>query len=261
MSLFSQECDYKNYNQIIGLARKEYKAGNFKEAQEIFKEAFSKTDFPLGLDLSFALATANKIKDDSWAIEIASKLAKGGIPLRYFNQFKSHKWFDKFKEEFNAYAKFYKDNFNIEMKEAFKKLKQDDKGNNEKYHRWRTKEIEMTLNELIEGAKKISNDFKQFIEDYGFPTEKKMGYNYIYRLNRIERYNFEVLITHIFQRGEYLFKSEIDTMICQGVLLPNFKEILRTTSGYSNGKGIEQEMIARFKKFRGIEKTDKDSKN
>ena len=84
----AKECDYEEYYKIVRLAKDEYTKQNYKEANKIYKLAFSKTDFPLGHDLSFALVTANKTKDDLWAAIIARKLAEGGIPLRYFVKYK-----------------------------------------------------------------------------------------------------------------------------------------------------------------------------
>ncbi|WP_273566160.1 hypothetical protein [Maribacter halichondriae] len=73
---------------MTDLAKNDCKKENFKEARRNFKLAFEKIVFPLGHDLSYALFTANELEDDQWAGHIAAKLAKGGIPLRYFSKFK-----------------------------------------------------------------------------------------------------------------------------------------------------------------------------
>lgn len=73
----AQECKYGEYYRIVDSAKKEYSTQNFKEANQKFKLAFSKTDFPLGQDLSFALISAVKSEDDNWAKIIAENLAKG----------------------------------------------------------------------------------------------------------------------------------------------------------------------------------------
>ncbi|NOY47794.1 MAG: hypothetical protein GXO84_06295, partial [Chlorobi bacterium] len=207
INLSAQECEYGEYYRIAYLARKEYSKQNYKAASKQFKFAFSKTDFPLGHDLSFALVSANKTKDNLWAGVIAEKLAKGGIPLRYFVKFKKKKWYGKFKSEFENYSAYYKENLKPELRERLTFLLKQDREFNSKYHEWRTREIEMTLQELIDGASSILTDFKLLTEEYGFPNEHLMGYNYVRRKNNIEPYPIGVLVIHIYQRGELIFKD------------------------------------------------------
>ena len=83
----------ENYHEFYSTSWEWKKKQNYKEASKEFKLAFSKTTFPLGFDLDLALVTANKTKDNLWAGLIAEKLAKGGVPLRYFVKYKKKEWY------------------------------------------------------------------------------------------------------------------------------------------------------------------------
>lgn len=253
LNLSAQDCEYQEYYQLVALARKEYSEQNYKEASKKFKLAFSKTDFPLGHDLSFALVTANKTKDNLWAGTIAEKIAKGGIPIRYFVKFKKKKWYEKFKSEFANYSTYYKENLNYELREKLISLLERDREFTSKYHEWRTREIEMTLEELINGASELLNDFKKLTDKYGFPNEQLMGYNYVSRKNFIEPYHIGALIIHIYQRGVLIFKDDIHKIVCAGGLNPKYEETLKGIRGFGESTGIEQEMKVRYEKYRGTE--------
>lgn len=249
----AQECEYGEYYRIIDSAKKEYSKQDFKKANEKFKIAFSKTDFPLGHDLSFALISAIKSKDDNWAGTIAENLAKGGIPLRYFGKYKKEKWYKKFSSEFENHSTFYKDSLNPVLKDRLLSLLQKDRGFNSKYHEWRTRETELTLQELINGAIEILDEFKTLTEEYGFPKERIVGYNYVRRKNAIESFPIEALIVHIYQRGVLIFENEIPKIVCNGGLHPQWIETLKKIRGFGDSNGVEQEMKVRYKKYRGTE--------
>jgi hypothetical protein len=167
-----QKCEYAEYFLLTDKAKNDCKKENFKDARRNFEFAFEKTVFPLGQDLSYALFTANELKDDQWARHIAGKLAKGGIPLRYFAKFKNKKWYKEFESDFQNYVEHFQKHFDIEMRNCFLAISQDDYEFIDKYHEWREREIELTLKELTDGATKILTDFKGFNEKYGFPNKK-----------------------------------------------------------------------------------------
>jgi len=249
--LHAQECKYAEYYSLTDVARKHYFNKNYKGAKKIFQLAFSKIDFPLGHDLSFALVSAIKTKDDFWAREIAEKLAKGGIPLRYFVKYKREKWYKEFEVEFENYTKYYNENYNQELRSKIILLLKKDEEYTEKYHKWRTREIELSLKELIDGRLEILTEFEQIVSKYDFPNEKLMGYNYLRRKNTIEPYNIEILIVHIYQTGVFYLKNDISNIICDGGLAPNYEEILQQIQKFSVEHGIEKEMKERYIKFRG----------
>tara|TARA_R110000744_G_scaffold198876_1_gene318104 strand:- start:243 stop:1046 length:804 start_codon:yes stop_codon:yes gene_type:complete len=248
-----QECQYEEYFRLTDLAKNDCKKENFKESKRNFQLAFEKVEFPLGHDLSYALYTADKLKDDQWAGHIAKKLAKGGIPLRYFAKFKKKKWYKKFESDFSNFTEHFKKHFNVEMQNRFLKISQDDYEFNNQYHEWRERKIELTLQELIDGATKIISDFENFNDKYGFPNEQQMGYNYVRRKNSIEPYKIGVLMIHIYQRGLLIFKDDIDDFICKGGLHSGYKKTLKEIRGFGNSTGIAQEMEARYAKYRGAE--------
>ncbi|GAA4281077.1 hypothetical protein [Gaetbulibacter aestuarii] len=249
----AQECEYREYFRIIDSAKKEYSKHNFKKANEIFKIAFSKTNFPLGHDLSFALISAVEAKDDHWAGTIAEYLAKGGTPLRYFGKYKKEKWYKKFSSNFQKYATFYRDKLNPVLKDKWLALIEKDREFNSKYHEWRVGEAELTIQELTHGANEILEEFKTLTEAYGFPNERIIGYHYVQRKNAIERFPIEGLIVHIYQRGVLIFENEIPKIVCNGGLHPQWIETLKKIRGFGDSTGIEQEMKARYEKFRGTE--------
>ena len=252
-NLSAQECEYEEYYSLVASAWKNYNDKDFKESEINLKLACTKTDFPLGKDLNLALLVAQERKDAEWAEEISIILAKGGVPLRYFEKLKSFKWHEKFKADFKIYSDYYSVNYKPELREEFSSLLQRDKDFNSKYHEWRTRKNEMTLQELIDGASQILSDFKKLSEKYGFPNEKLMGYNYVRRKNSVEQYNTEVLVVHTYQFGVLIFKDKIHEIVCQGGLNPIFEETLKGIRGFGDSTGIEQEMNARYKKYRGTE--------
>ncbi|MEX2350028.1 MAG: hypothetical protein WD554_04050 [Flavobacteriaceae bacterium] len=249
----AQECEYTEYYPLVTAAATDYDNKKYKAAEEKLKLAFTKTTFPLGNDLHLALRVAQKRKDAAWAEEIAIKLAKGGVPLRYFGNLKTFEWYDIFKADFINYAHYYKENYNPEVREELISLLERDRAFNSKFHEWRTREIEMTLEELIDGATKIFTDFKKLTDTHGFPNERLMGYNYVRRKNSVEYYPIDALMIHTYQRGELLFKDEIQNIVCEGGLHPNYVEILKKIRGFGDSTGIEQEMKARYAKYRGNE--------
>lgn len=247
----AQECSYsKAYYSLVESARKKVKNEKFKAAEKDFKAAFSLTDFPFGADLGLALFVAQKRKDANWAKELAIQLAKGGVPLRYFVRYKKFKWFDDFKSNFKKYKAYYQENFNMSLKVRFLKLLEDDIAYNKKYHQWRTREIEISLEDLISNASKIVSEFKQMTNEYGFPTERLMGYNYVNKKNGVERFNTAVLVIHVYQRGVLLFQNEMEKIVCNGGLNQQMVNTLKKIRGYGNNIGVEQEMKIRHKIFR-----------
>jgi hypothetical protein len=246
----AQDCEYTEYYPLVELARKNYSDKNYKEAEKNLKIAFAKTEHPLGADLHFALAVAQKTKDTKWTEQIAIQLAKGGVPLRYFRYHKKSDWYKQFNTNFNSYSDYYKANYNPELRDDLLSLLRHDKEFNSKYHDWRTRKIELTLDELIDGASEILSNFKNMTEKYGFPNERLMGYNYVKRLNRIESYRIGTLITHIHQRGLLILKDEIDNTVCDGGLHPKYGEKLKGVRGLGNSTGIEQEMKVRYEMYR-----------
>lgn len=250
---FAQDCEYTEYYPLVELARKNYSYKKYKEAEKNLKIAFAKTEHPFGADLHFALAVAQKQKNNEWAGQIAIRLAKGGVPLYYFRYHKKYEWYDKFSANFNTYSDYYQKNYTQELRDNFLSLLIRDKKFNKRYHDWRTRKIELTLDELINGASDIISDFNQMTDKYGFPNEKLMGYHYVRRKNSIEHYHSEALIVHIYQRGVLVFENEIEKIVCDGGLHPKYQQTLKKTRGFGNSTGVEQEMKVRYVKYRGTE--------
>lgn len=104
---------------------------------------------------------------------------------------------------------------------------------------------------MIDGATQVNSEFKEFINTYGFPNEKQMGYNYVRRINRIEEFPSVPLLIHVFQLGDLTFKEAIDDFICSGGIHSKYRKTLNEIRGFGDGTGIEQEMEIRYAMYRG----------
>lgn len=244
----AQECTRDNYEAVTGKAQKEYNSKNYKNARKYFKEAFSLDIFPAGNDLKTALSTAVLLKDKEWEYSLCCSLAKGGIPLHYFHKFRKEKWYEKFKTDFVSYSKHYDENFNPELRQKLLEVRQHDEKHNSLLHSLREGNKEITYNELVTSANKLINNFKVLCDTYGFPTEEKMGY-YFFK-NKISDYPTGVLLIHIYQNGVLLYHDNLHTLYCEGAINGRYKEILSHIQGFGNSTGVEQEIYARFKKYR-----------
>ncbi len=249
-NIFAQECGYKDYNELVSLANKQSKNKEYKLANSTFKKAFSSVNFPLGQDLGNALSVANKTNDESWAKEIAVKLAKGGVPIRYFTKLYKMNWYKDFKANFKAFNLYYKSQYNQVLKNRWIALILKDRYFNlNRYHAHREGKIKITLEELIAEASDISTELKTIVETFGFPHEKQIGYLYIQGQNRVIDYRSDVLLRHIYQRGEVLFKdTEIDNLICSGNL--RTKDVFSQKSiGFWYGLGLETVMEKFYNRY------------
>lgn len=249
--LLGQDCIYAKYDSLVNIARKNFKDKKSEKGKAHFQLAFETFAFPRGEDLNFALYKAREIKDDGWANELAEKLSKGGVPKRFFFQFKKEKWYSSFSQNFEDYSKFYQDNFNHDLRQKLLQLLDKDNNRVDRYHKWRTREIEMSLDNLIKEAKEVVVDFEKIIAKYGFPSEKMVGYKYVRRTNKVENYEVSALMIHMYQSGVRLFENSIPELMCLGVLPVNFENNIKKIHGLSDCVGLENEMKARYETFRG----------
>ncbi len=250
----AQDCEYTAYYPLVELASKNYSDKNYEDAEKNLKLAFTKTEHPLGSDLHLAFSVAQKRKDTKWAEQIAIRLAKGGVPLRYFRYYKKSDWYDNFVKDFENYSNFYKENFYPELRDKFNSLIERDAVFTKKTMDWYYGTIEIAAENAYNEANAIYSELKQLTEKYGFPSEHNMGYNYVRRFNRIEDYHTLVLMIHIYKYGERIYENEIPNYICNGILHPNSKQTLKQSMGFGNSKGIEHEMKVRqemYKKKKG----------
>lgn len=247
-ALRAQECAYEKYFYWAGSASIDYTERKFEAAEKKFRIAFSKAPFPQGKDLDLALKTAVQTKDTAWAKSISVRLASGGVPLAYFADFRNYAWYPDFQKDIPGYIESYTDSFDLEIRDKLLALGLQDSLFNEKYHLWRTGKIEMSLDKLIEGASEISNGFRKLIEDHGFPCEQKTGY--YYHDGEIQLLPVVILMIHIYQRGELLYKDRLSRIACDGKLRPADKAMLDRVRGFGDSTGIGQEMRIRYEKYR-----------
>ena len=250
-SIFSsigQDCNYKYYNYWSSRALIDYSENKFLEANNHFKSAFTKADFAFGSDLAIALETALKTKDTIWAKSLSIELAKGGIPIEFFDSFKKMSWYTQFESEYPIYQNYYKEEFDLELRDKILELKFQDSLFNENYHKWRKGEIEMSLDELIKGAKMITDGFKSIIKEHSFPCEQKMGY--YFKEGRVQPFPITIILIHIYQRGELLYRDRLGNIVCDGKLKPTDQALLNRFKGFGDNTGVEQEMKIRYNQYR-----------
>jgi hypothetical protein len=246
VKLSAQECVYFEYNQMVESANKYYADKNYKQSQSNLKLAFSKTSFPLGKDLELSINVAEKLNDSDWIKELSITLAKGGVPVRYFQKFKKHAWFDRFISDFPKYEAHYYSNYNSNLRENFNKLIDRDAKFTEKLINWHYGKIKMTAEEAYQEAHEIYSEFMEMNKKNGLPSEQIMGYNYVRHLNKIQEYKTGILISNIYKRGELIFQDKIKDFVCNGFLHPNFENFIMISRGYGDSTGIKQEMNVRY---------------
>lgn len=244
---FGQDCKYESYNYWAGRALLDYSENKFQEANKNLKIAFKKADFPFGTDLAIALKTALETKDTTWAKTISTELAKGGIPIEYFDSFKQYSWYTQFESDYPKNQDSYKEEFDLVLREKIIELRFQDSLFNENYHKWRRGEIEMSLDELIEGARKVTNGFKNIVKEHGFPCEQKMGY--YFKEGKVQPFPITIILIHIYQRGELLYKNRLGNIVCDGKLKPTDQTLLNGFKGFGDSTGVEQEMKIRYSKY------------
>ncbi len=250
INFYGQDCVYDDYHKYIKEAKKYITSKKYDKAKKKFSIAFESVKIPLGKDLDDAMNLSRKTKDQEMTHKLAIWMAKGGIPLTYFQKFRSQNWYSDFDKRFSLYDSIYKSQFNLEYKRRITELIAHDIDFNEKYHDWRSGKLDMSLNEMISEAKYIATEFENLINEYDLPIDKKIGYYYDYKKKQISFLPIEVLIIHIHQRGKFLIKSEqIMLLVCNRILNEQFKDLLPRIKGFSDEESIEAEMTLRYSKF------------
>ena len=200
-----------------------------------------------------ALNLAIKTKDPDMIHDMAVRLAKGGIPMRYFRRFKAHKWFPDFEKRFSIYDSIYKNTYNLGYKERLIHLMSYDSDFNKRYHQWRSGKIDMTLKEMIFEAQYISKEFESLINEFGLPIEKEIGYFYDRKYKKVTNFPVAALIIHIHQLGKLVINpDQIYSLVCHGTLNSEYKDIIPKVRGFGGGNvSIEEEMTIRYSKYKG----------
>ncbi len=248
--LNAQDCYYENYYNQVDLAKENFNKRNYTEASKHFKKAFSSVDFPLGHDLSFALVTAKELNDEQWMENIAIQLAKGGIPLKYFNSYYTFNWHKAFKSNFKSYHKYYLDNFDIKLKERWIALIQKEQTITHKHIEFNLGKRPLTLQQMKDDAYSLLNELNDIVLSKGFPGEQKIGYLYIKGKNRIEPYGALTLLLNTYLRGESIFKTGIPNLICNGKLLPDSQDKLLDKKEFPYSKGIEEAVTIAYNRYK-----------
>lgn len=242
-----QHCEYAAYYEKIEPAREAFREKRHKDACALYAAAFQTTALPLGSDLYSAILSGEEVNGEEFLEQCCVLAAKSGIPFSFFRKFSKKKWFADFNAAFPEYAAHYQKNFNPELRKKMVALQKLDKQVNERFHEWRTRKADHPLDSLIVQMKQVSKEFQQLISAYGFPSEAKTGY--YFAKGKIDMQPTLVLLIHIYQRGELLFKENLDELACRGTITPADAQTLEATRGHGNSTGIEQEMAARAMKY------------
>ena len=238
------ECEYRAYNDLVLSALDHIARGEYHASNKQFGLAFSKVKVPFSADLISAFEVATEINDFVRMNEIAVMLAKGGIPLAHFKDYKSYDWYFDFEGRFEEYTNIHHSNFDSELKAELLALRVQDSIFNDCYHQWREGEIEVSLDDFITGGEDIVKGFKDLVNRYGFPSEKRMGY--YYKEGKVTSFPVKTLLIHIYQRGELLYSDDMDRLVCEGDIPFLDEMMISGFRGLGNSTGVEQEMIVRY---------------
>jgi hypothetical protein len=248
-SSHGQGCLYEIYFKLCGAAHADYASNRPEAAADTYKLAFRSVDFSLGTDLQNALIVARQTQDTTWAYEIARLLARGGVPLEYFGEFEHYKWYDQFAAEFASLRAYYAATFDHVARQKFLALCLQDSIFNSSYHAFRTGKLDLSLDELIDGATVVLDSLKALIHLHGFPCEQLMGY--YYQDGAVGKYPITPLLIHIYQCGELFYIDRLPVISCDGKLRPVDAFDISRFRGLGDSTGIEQEMSIRWQKYRG----------
>ncbi|MFK8104056.1 MAG: hypothetical protein AB8G15_16095 [Saprospiraceae bacterium] len=241
-------CRYSEYDDLILSALDNTVLKKYEEANEAYGTAFLEVAVPFSVDLLAALEVAKIVKDSVRLNEIAILLAKGGIPLAFFEDFRDYGWYPYFKSQFEFYRHYHESHFDLSLKTKLLALRKQDSIFNHTWHEWKRGEKEMSLAELIVGAKAVTEGFEELVTRYGFPCEKRMGY--YYQNKEVTKFPVLVILIHIYQRGVLLYKESLSNFVCYGDLSFGEEIELESFRGFGNSTGVEQEMRVRYEKFK-----------
>lgn len=244
---YGQECRCERYNYWVGSASNYREKGQINEAAKRYRYALAESCFPFGVDLDHALEVAILACDSSLVIEIATQLARGGVSEAYFNRLEVGQWLPRFMDEFPQHRAAYEDAFNAEMRHQFLDLIVMDSIFNSEYHQWRAGTKSFSKDDLISGARMISERFKALVREFGFPCEEKMGYYFVD--GHVESFPVLPLMMHIYQRGDLLYLDHLPHMVCNGKLMMSHQAVLDHCRGFTDGGGVEAEMEARYQNY------------
>ena len=243
-SAFGQDnCNYENYFSLVNKAlNKKHSDNEYKAANEYFKKAIGLVEFQFGKDLEEALEVSINLNDESLSKIIVYQLAKGGIPIAYFDRYSNINNFDWWREFETNYAElrdYYLDNFDHSLRKELLDLRTQDSLFNEKYHKYRRGELLISEKELVDDGEKIVNKFKLIWKNIGFPSEKNIGYFYIN--NKIQESPLVVTLIHLKQYGEYIFDDKYSELVCEGHLRKYVFKNIENIMSFGNGKGVKNE--------------------
>lgn len=149
-------------------------------------------------DIHNALRCAIFSRDYENAYFWAEKLAKKGVPFKYFdskifNLLKKHKEWNNFSKKYDSIYNEFQSSRNIKLKEEIEKLLHEDQAN---YGLANRKDSKV----LFETTERVTDKLIDLLNDNGYPSEEKIG---VYTkndtiLNPYPEYN--VLIRHAIQQ-------------------------------------------------------------
>ncbi len=242
-----KDCLYDDYWYYVGKANIAVHEGNYHEAVDSYEKAFETNLFKHSIDLHNAILAFNEIGNYEMSMSLAIELAKGGAESDYFIQYEAYPWYSQFIEDFDAYQNSFDSSFNSEYRRRLLSLGTQDSIINARYHAFRKGELEISLEKLIVDATSIKDSFINLVKEYDFPSEENIGY--MTSGFNTQRLPVMIILHHTYQRGDLLFLSDMNKVVCDGKLRPTDHTLLNNIRGFGDSTGIENEMRLRYKRI------------
>ena len=235
-----------NYSTLIESSVYYYNEGDLDSALYFAKLSSEKIAFPVSSQMRYFLMLAKEKEDKEWLYFLSEKLIRGGAPLSYVKRHLDDNAFTELQVISEELVKEFNSRFNSNYRNRLKDIFKFDTEFNQKYHKWRRGEIELSKEEMINGAEQVYSKFMILNEEIGFPSESTLGY--FIEDNKMISYH-TTLLFHIYQSGELVFHDELDSLYRIGLIDASLVQNLKMNRGFGDSSGIRNEMSLRYDRF------------
>lgn len=246
-NLALEDCKYEMYNYQMARAKLSMQTGDTSHALRSVHKALAKDVIPRGMDLDFSLSLAINTHATTLAYNTSILLAKGGVPLTYFDQCRSFDWYAGFTQRFQEYQEYFVSNFDTTLRRRIIALREFDSTYTAEYHYKRKSKIDLPVDTMIRRATYIRDEFVDIVQQYGFPCDQNAGYRY--HADSVGYWPVSILLHHMFQRGDESFRPHLSQMVCDGKLRPLEATVLKDIRGFTKNPTIAKEMKERYRRY------------
>lgn len=232
----TDQCKYPIYKENLDIIKSE---NSEKAALKAIKDLISDHHI-IGYEIKDVYQRALNIDDEMTLKLLYQYLKRKGVPRSYFYKLWDYEWCSVDESSYGIAG--------LEIRSQIIALEKMDNQFNEEYHAWRKGEIEMSKEQLIDKAGKIISKFKEIVDEYGFPSEEKIGYNF--KRGDYHDTPIGILLIHIYQRGDRLYFDQLDSLRCTEDISNSLYSTLQTIKGFGNHEGYKAEMDLRYNKFK-----------